>query len=228
MLPAPAQSRRPPVARECCARRPLRPGLLGQAALRAARDLCRPGRREVSVQPAKIRSMPTRRPIAQSAELGNLARIEDADQQAGDAAEAEQAGVRLAAGDEGDGDPGQAHEEEVDAEHEGQGEGAVVRFDDQPEADDHGQDRPEQPQRPRSRSSAPRTPPATRKAPTISSIQPMKIAVPTEATAGTRIAMQPSTIASDADRHQRLPAARSAPRGPPGPATLLRSPCRRQ
>ena len=38
----------------------------------------------------------------------------------------------------------------------------------------------------------------------------MKIAVPTEATAGTRIAMQPTTIASDADGHQRLPAARQA------------------
>ena len=37
---------------------------------------------------------------------------------------------------------------------------------------------------------------ATRKAPAISRIQPMKIAVPTAATAGTRIAMQPTTIAS--------------------------------
>ena len=37
--------------------------------------------------------------------------------------------------------------------------------------------------------------PATRKPPAISRIQPMKIAVPTEATAGTRIAMQPMKIA---------------------------------
>ena len=38
--------------------------------------------------------------------------------------------------------------------------------------------------------------PATRKAPAMTRIQPMKIAVPTEATAGTRIAMQPITIAT--------------------------------
>src|SRR6476659_979525 len=37
---------------------------------------------------------------------------------------------------------------------------------------------------------------ATRTMPTNSNSQPMKIAVPTEATAGTRIAMQPSTIAA--------------------------------
>ena len=70
----------------------------GCAVLRRGRGLCRPARREVNVQPAKIRSMPTRRPIAQSAELGELGEDEDADQQAGEAAEPDEAGALLAAG----------------------------------------------------------------------------------------------------------------------------------
>ena len=45
--------------------------------------------------------------------------------------------------------------------------------------------------------------PATRNAPAMTRIQPMKIAVPTEATAGTTIATQPTTIA-------RMPTAISA------------------
>ena len=67
---------------------------------------------------------------------GELGEDEDADQEAGDAAEADQAGALLAAGGEGDDDAGEAHEEEVEAEDQGQGERAVVRFDDQLEADD--------------------------------------------------------------------------------------------
>ena len=49
---------------------------------------------------------------------------------AGYTAQADQAGTLLAAGGEGHERAGYAHEEEVDAEDEGQGERAVVRFDD--------------------------------------------------------------------------------------------------
>ena len=61
--------------------------------------------------------------------------------------------------------------------------------------------------------------PAIRKAPAISRIQPMKIAVPTEATSGTTIATQPITIA-------RTPTAisafqlRASPSRTPGPSRL--------
>src|SRR5262245_46817000 len=51
------------------------------------------------------------RPVGGAGELGE---DEDPDHQAADAAEADQAGVRLTAAEEGDGDPSQAHEEEVD------------------------------------------------------------------------------------------------------------------
>ena len=88
---------------------------------------------ETSIQPAKIRSIPTRRPIAQSAELRQLGQDEDPDQQARDPAEPDQAGALLAASRDRDGDPGQPHEEEVDAEDDGQGQGPVVGLEHEPE-----------------------------------------------------------------------------------------------
>src|ERR1700749_1234250 len=49
------------------------------------------------------------RPVGRAGELGE---DEDADQEAGDAAEPDKAGALPAAAGEGDGDPGHAHEEE--------------------------------------------------------------------------------------------------------------------
>ena len=180
---------------------------------------------EVSVQPAKIRSMPTSRPIAQSAELGNLARTRMPISRPATPLRPTRPAFGWPRAEEGDGDPGHAHEEEVDAEHAGSGSGcrcAVRRS-------ARGR---------RARSAAPRAgagrrcrpsgrvkAPATRKAPATIRIQPMKIAVPTEATAGTTIATQPS---DDRQRRRRSSAPSScapALRAPPGPSTLRPSPC---